>query len=133
MKEVVQFIDTRFFVEILLLLVGFILGSWFEIWRDKRKEFNEIADVVNQTLNRELESLKTANGVTKGPSDADFEKLRRRLYWFNRRGFEKVLKNYQANKSSENWDYNELNEPYYKDTEKIISSINTLLSYTKRR
>lgn len=50
------------------LLVGVILGHWLTIGRDKRKEFNEIAFQVRQSLLTQIEEIKNKKFRADYPS-----------------------------------------------------------------
>lgn len=50
-------------VNIILFLAGLAIGNWLAVGRDKRKEFNQIADKVYLKLKKQKESVKKNSAV----------------------------------------------------------------------
>lgn len=133
MKEIVQFIDVRFLVEILILVVGIILGNRFAIFRDKRKEFNDVADEVHFALKKQKETIENGRAVKRGPEDKDLEDLKRRIPFYKRRKLEASLQKYFEATSKENWNQDGYGNAFYNDTNKVIESIDSLIQFTGRK
>lgn len=120
-------------VNIILFLAGLIIGNWLAIGRDKRKEFNQIADKVCLALKKQKQRVEENSAVVTRPEENDLEKLKRRISIFKKKSFEESLNRYIDATSSKNWKQDEYGQPFYKDSQKVIQSIEDLLSYTKRK
>lgn len=120
-------------VNVILFLAGLILGNWLAIGRDKRKEFNEIAETVYLALKKQKKRIKESDAVVTGPEYNDLEKLKRRLSFFRKNSFEKSLHSYQSATSSENWKQDGYGQAFYKDSEIVLQAIDELLQYTSRK
>ena len=125
--------STEIITNIASLILGIILGNWLAIGRDKRKEFNEVADVVHLKLKKELKNVGETGALVSGPTAKDFENFKRRLPFFKKKNFTKALEKYRVNKTMDNWAHDEYNQPFYKDSKMVSESIEGLLKFTDRR
>jgi len=64
-------------VNIILFFAGLTLGNWLAIGRDKRKEFNEVADEVHFALKKQKENIENGTAAKRGPKDNELENLKR--------------------------------------------------------
>lgn len=94
MSAIHDFISHPFF-SVFSALLGFLFGQRFNLWRDRRKELNEAADVVFEGLHRELEHHWSPNGHV---ASVEFANLRRRLEWWRRGSFDHALAAYEKAK-----------------------------------
>lgn len=120
-------------VNIILFLAGLILGNWLAIGRDKRKEFNEVADEVHFALKKQKETIQNGRAVKRGPEDKDLEKLKRRIPFYKKRKLDTSLQKYFEATSKENWKQDGYGEIFYNDTKKVIESIDSLIQFTSRK
>lgn len=111
-------------------LAGGFIGHWLSIGRDKRKEFNTVAENVYLALEKER-NAKSPN-VT-GPSHEDFLRLRRCLPFWSRRNFEHAMCNYEESKGAREQFVTKPDDPIYHNPEVLVAAINDLLVYTKRK
>ncbi len=128
-QSIINTLETLFIHPAFTALLGFIAGHYWTLWREKRKEFNAIADPIRHTL---LFESKKPSPYTKGINDLDILRLRDVLPFWKRFRFDVAVRNYQESKDSKN-QKNELGTVYFIDTEKIIRSIKSLLKFTKRK
>jgi len=120
-------------VNIILFLTGLILGNWLAIGRDKRKEFNEIADDVHYSLIEQKNDIEKGRAVKRGPEDKEIENLKRRMPFYKKKSFEKSLRNYLRATSNENWKRDGYGDTSYEDSQKVIDSINELIQFISRK
>jgi hypothetical protein len=109
-------------------LIGLIIGHRLAIGRDKRIEFNAIAEPIRIQLLHEKESLKPTSG---GPHSVDLMRLRERLPFWKRGRFDRALQNYQQGKKEQNWERDQYGHISYRDRTLIIHSIDALLRIVK--
>lgn len=62
-EEFLQILNMEITVNIILFLAGLAIGNWLAVGRDKRKEFNQIADKVYLKLKKQKESVKKNSAV----------------------------------------------------------------------
>jgi hypothetical protein len=111
---------------------GFIgggIGYLWAIYLSRRNEFNEAAEVVFAGLHRELEQHWAPGGNV---SNLDFAILRRRLYWYQHRGFDRTLAEYQKAKE-ECIGRDSAGGIIRTEPNKVKESTLNLLQYAKRR
>jgi hypothetical protein len=111
-------------------LVGGFIGHWLSIGRDKRKEFNTVAERVYLALEKERHEKSP---TVKGPSREDFLCLRRCLPFWSRRSFDCSLSNYELSKGERKQFVTKPDDPIYHDPEILVAAINDLLAYTRRK
>jgi len=114
-------------------LVGFLVGQRFNLWRDKRKEFNERSEDLFISLVKHIEG--TSNGTHV---DAKTRMLiEPYISLLKRKGFRKTIENYNAARNYIDGTYDpvtgnglSLNESKFKN---YRSCARKLLCYLKRR
>lgn len=89
MQEFIKGIVTNPFFSILAGLIGGWGGFRLGISQDRRKEFNEAAEVLFEELR---------NNVFR----PDFERFRRRLYWYQRFSYNRCVTEYHKATGPEN-------------------------------
>ena len=115
---------------LLTFLSGLLLGNWFAIGRDRRREFNEIADEIALLLIEKREGA-SEKLIWRGPTDIQLESLKRRT---NKKPVIQAVEIYlNAIADRENQETGELGDRSYKDPEKIITAIDNLLKYVQRK
>ncbi len=117
---------------IVIFLLGLLLGNWLSIGRDRRREFNEIADEVNTILRKERERA-VERLVSDGISFEQFQHLKRRVSCFSARGLNKAISAYNVARGPEFWELDSFGQPHYIEPEKIIVAIDALLGYVHRK
>ncbi|MFO7970460.1 MAG: hypothetical protein R6U40_01775 [Desulfobacterales bacterium] len=120
-------------IKILIFLFGMVIGNWLAIGRDKRKEFNEIADAVYSALDKEAANIRGNGAVVDGPDYAALSNLRRRLPFYNKNKFNNAVENYKKQKSEKNWKQDGYGQAFYIQPENVLSSIDELKKYTNRK
>ncbi len=120
-------------IKILIFLFGMVIGNWLAIGRDKRKEFNEIADAVYSALDKEAANIRRNGAVVDGPDYATLSNLRRRLPFYKKNGFNKAVENYKKQKSEKSWKQDGYGQAFYIQPENVLSSIDKLKEYTNRK
>jgi hypothetical protein len=129
--------STQFLITILThpaftAAIGFLAGHFLAIGRDRRKEFNEAAKVINEKLFKERRNPTPLASV---PSDTERDVFAQHLFFVKRRNFYYAVEKY--NKIKEDADIRMLEGVIgcgrYKNESLIINEINNLLRYTKRR
>lgn len=121
------------FVNVILFIAGLVFGNWLAIGRDKRKEFNDVADKVYLALKKQKERVKESDAVISGPDDDDLERLKRILSIFKKKRFVKCINRYRAVTSSDNWKRDQVGQAFYKDSEIVLQAIDELIQHTSRK
>lgn len=110
--------------EILWGLGGFLIGAYlghrFAVFRDRRSEFNEIADRVFIALDQEVRSCTP---YTAGPRSDDVAILRRRMSWFVRRRFDRAFEEYNEAKRGNTSEPDGRGHVHYISVERIKQAI----------
>lgn len=137
MKDFLNFIkDYPSFVGIVAIFfstIGIFIGNWLAIGRDKRKEFNETADILAEIITKERGNLYPISNVI------DFYAFRRILGKRELIRFDKCVEKYEKTKNDAVIDYSKADgpfcggSPYYHDPIPIIATIDKLLKFTKRK
>jgi len=117
-------------ISLMTFFLGLFLGNRLSIGRDKRKEFNAIAEPIRVILFKEKQN---PTPYTKGIDDIDIFKLRELLPLWRRVGFDITVKRYRENKSEKNTVTKSPGVVYFINTEKVINNIETLLKFTKKK
>jgi hypothetical protein len=111
-------------------LIGLLVGNRMAIGRDKRKEFNAIAEPIRIILLQEREKLSSCSAI---PNKVDLVLFRERLPFWKRGAFDRALQNYQKSKSEENLVRDQYGSVFYKNRPLVIHNIDSLLKITKIR
>jgi hypothetical protein len=118
----------------LLSLFTFFLGLFFghrlTLWRDQRKEFNDITQPIRAAL---LKERTNPIPYTAGPSEIDADLLESALPIWKRRGFRKALDAYHQAKKKNIVQEKTYGTCSFANTEEIIQHINYVLHYTTRK
>ena len=109
-------------------LIGLLVGNRLAIGRDRRKEFNSLAERIRIQLLREKEGPSPNSAI---PDKVTFMLFRERLPFWKRRAFDRALQNYQNSKKEQNWERDQYGSVSYKDQTLIIHSIEALLNIIK--
>jgi hypothetical protein len=126
--EIINSILTQPLWSVLTGLVGFYFGQRFSLWRDRRKEFNELADALFVKLSKERENDWAMCCI----ANIEMETFARRLPIYNRAGFSRCKEEYYKAKS-DNIGIDEYGGRFYHDTTSIITAIDGLLKFTERK
>ncbi|MEP2447792.1 MAG: hypothetical protein ABJI69_11215 [Balneola sp.] len=119
--------------DLIIFLLGLLLGNWLAIGRDKRKEFNQIADDIYLNLYKEKKALEISNNIPRGPDYDSLETLKRRSSFLKKRALLKVVQEYKKAKSSKKR-YDSANQPIsYETPEVLIESIEKLIKKIERK
>lgn len=78
-------------------LIGFLLGNWLTIGRDRRKEFNSLIDPIRYDL---LIIRNHPQSGIRGTYVITFALIREKLPFWKRKGFDRAIENYNKNKST---------------------------------
>lgn len=118
---------------ILGALFGYIIGNRLSISRDRRKEFNKIAESLAVALTQE----RNFPGVD---TTIDFFAFRRvlnrwELFWFDKylKEYEQAKKNAQIDPPEQNELFTVIGSGRYHNPNPIVKSIDKLLKFTKRK
>lgn len=117
-------------IQVLIFLSGLIIGNRLAIGRDRRKEYNIIAEKIRLGLIKEKEYIIEGNMAIEGTEDTDFKKLMFQLSWYKLRRFNNLLSEYKEIKKKEHYN-NKYGGSFYHDSIPVLSSINKLLKFTK--
>ena len=82
---------------IVTLLIGFLLGHYLTIGRDRRKEFNELIKSVRLML-WFIRDYPCSNAMQ--PSNIDYRLIREKLPFWKRKGFDRAVKSYEQSKGA---------------------------------
>jgi hypothetical protein len=78
-------------------LIGFLLGHYLAIGRDRRKELNELIKPVRIML-WFIRDYPFSNAMQ--PSNIDYRLIREKLPFWKRRGFDRAVKSFEQSKSA---------------------------------
>lgn len=117
-----------YLLSFLTFCLGLFLGHRLALWRDRRKEFNEIAQPLREVL---LKERDRASPLVKGLGVIEADRLESLLPFWRRRAFRNDWKVYCESKKSTFCD--SIGQSYYKNTESIVTHIDNILRYTKRK
>jgi hypothetical protein len=109
-------------------LIGLLVGNRLAIGRDRRNEFNSLAEPIRKLLLREKERLNPYSPI---PDKIDLLLLRERLPFWKRKRFDQALFNYQKSKNEKNIIRDRYGSVSYKDQFLVVHSIDTLLKIKK--
>lgn len=115
------------------VLIGGIVGNRLAIGRDRRREYNEIADALHERLEHQAliaqkdQFPNDANGV----DETSFISLRRRLSGRKNRALDVAIEEYSAAKKE--CGYFEEGIYHFNDPETLIKAIRQLQSFVKQR
>lgn len=112
----------------LTFCLGLFLGHRLALWRDRRKEFNEIAEPLREVLLKERDS---ASPLAKGLGVIEADRLESLLPFWRRRTFRNDWKVYCESKKSTYRD--SIGQCFYKNNESIVAQIENILRYTRRK
>lgn len=124
-----QFIANPAFA-ILTGCIGFFFGHRIALSRDKRKEYNEIADRIYLALKKERERLEAPIG---GPNEDDFRLFSRHLGFFERKSFESNYNRYKSVKTGGNTYIDSFGQQFYLNEVLVRNAIDKLTKNVKRR
>jgi hypothetical protein len=109
-------------------LIGFLIGNRFALDRDKRKEFNNLIEPLRHDLicvrNHPSSEIKGCWMITA-------TLIREKLPIWKRKGFDRVVENYNKSKSEENRILDHMGGFTYKDKARIVHAANSFLRYLK--
>jgi len=122
-------------------VISFFLGGTLTyfihrlaISRDRRKEYNVIAEEIALALIKERRDTANSNAICSGPKDSDFNKLSFKLSGRKSRTFNVLLEEY--NDSKKNSKFTEPDPHGHRrlhDNTLILKSIDKLIKFTKPR
>jgi hypothetical protein len=116
------------FLSLLTFCLGLFVGHRLTLSRDRRKDFNEVAQPLREILLKER-CGPSPNSAGIGKVDAD--RLESVIPIWKRSSFKKAWEAYC--KSKEEIFQDPIGQPFYKNPENIISHIDNVLNYTKRQ
>ena len=115
-------------------ILGALLGNWLSHYfsgnRDRRKEFNEAAEVLNIKL---IAERNNASPFAHSPTDIEFELFSQRLPFWKKEGFDRYVNKYTKTKTDNERQNSETGEISYHDKAPIVSAVTELLKFTKRK
>ncbi len=117
---------------ILTYLIQLFISHYLTLGRDKRKEFNVIAEEITLALIKERQFASNANTAHGGPDDSDFNRLAFKLSGCKLKRFNILLKEYNENKRK-NTKKDKFGHESFHDNSLILKSIDKLIKFTKPR
>ena len=89
-------LEIKYVIPFITLFIGGLIGNWLALSRDKRKEFNEAASLLFETL--EIQKSVALSGsfpATANETDkTTFIQIKRKITFCKRKGFEKAIDKY---------------------------------------
>lgn len=119
-----------YLISLFTFFLGLFLGHRLALGRDRRKEFNDIAQPIRAVLLKEREN---PTPYARGPSEIEADLLESAMPFWKRGGFSKALAAYRNAKKK-----NIVQEAMYgtcsfANTDEIIQHIDYVLHYTTRK
>jgi hypothetical protein len=118
-----------YLINTLSFLVGLLLGHRLALWRDKRKELNDIADPIRALLFKER---NRPSPMFAGPTEIDADRLQYALPFWRRRSFSNAWNAYQQAKQ-QGIGRGPCGSCYFVNPDNIVSHIDAVLAYTVKR
>lgn len=116
-------------LNLLCFLFGVLVGHRLSLWRDRRKEFNDVSQPLRELL---LEEQRRLTPTQPGVTLLDADRLLGVLPWRRRRGFRAAWHAYsQAKQASTKHDG--LGAASFAAPEEVARRIARLLRYTGRK
>lgn len=112
-------------VPIFTFIAGGLLGHWLAIHRDRRKEFNAVADPLALVLD-DQESMPSTD------VEIDFREVRRHFTGWSLWFFDRAVSEYYRSLSFENLERNGEYD-YIEDNERVREAARRLLWWLRRR
>jgi hypothetical protein len=112
------------------ILLGTLLTHRFSLSRDRRKEFNEVAQRIRSPL---LKEHADPSPYRKVFSADDIDLFLQALPFWRRHSFRAALEKYEQAKKDAYTQEEEYGQAMYKDTAAIKTTVTRLLAYTKMR
>ena len=109
-------------------IIGGIFGHRLSLRRDRRKEFNEIAEPIRELL---LKERRDRSPYVRGLTKIKVDQLESVLPWWSKRRFRTIWNAYQ--KSKEQLAVDPVGGRSYRSFDEIAVHIDRLLRYTKRQ
>jgi len=128
MWDFVQQIIKHPFFGVVWGLVGFFTGNRFALNRDKRKEFNNLIEPLRHDL---IGVINHPSSGIRGSWMITATLIREKLPFWKRKGFDRVVQNYNKSKSDENRIPDNMGGFTYKDTAQIVHAAKSFLKYLK--
>jgi hypothetical protein len=114
---------------LLTFFLGTVFGHWLAVFRDKRKEFNDAAPPVRTWL---LNDIQKPSPDRNPPTKIELDTFVSNLGIVDRIKFLKAYE--KQNLDRENTKFRDgFGQVLYKDSSKIIQSLESCLKYTKRK
>jgi hypothetical protein len=122
--------DPAVALSVVTFLIGLIAGNRLALGRDRRKEFNEAAQAIRDTL---VMQKKRIRPTSPSPTVVEIDRFEQLLPLWKRRGFRAAFEHYLRSRRE-----CEAREPLmggvvYTDPAPIHASIEHILKYTKLR
>ena len=114
---------------ILMFLCGALLGHWLSIGRDKRKEFNELADTIRSRFEKQAANPSIYN---KTLAD-DVALLRHHMTRKKQQKYDKAIENYKAAIGEANHSFNAAHEVFYTNKELVAQAAQAIVNFLPRR
>lgn len=114
---------------ILSFLIGTLFGHWLAIHRDRRAEFNELADGLFLIIEKQAAS---PNPYPRFPYD-DLRLLRRHMSWYQRIRFDAAIENYEKASGPDNYRADAYGQCFYKDDEIVKKAAKRPCRFLHRR
>jgi len=111
-------------------LIGLFVGNWLAIGRDKRKEFNCIAERITIAL---LKARESPSPYDEWPDKMDIHFFREALPFWRRRRFDAALCTWKQAHADDNTTQGKHGDISYKDTNLVVHSIDRLLKLTRKK
>lgn len=112
-------------------LIGYLVGNWLTIGRDRRKEFNDLVAPMRKSLLYIRDNPISAS-LTRD-SMITFTLIREKLPYWKRSGFDKAIDNYKQSKNISNRKSDGMGGFLNADKSAIIHAVDDLLKYLKPR
>jgi hypothetical protein len=113
-------------------LLGALLNHYFSTHRDRRKEFNAAASIINEKF---INEQNNPSPLTNGPTETEIEVFALHLSTKDRHNFFKAIDEYNKVKNESDVSSPEgiIGILYYSDPSLIVDKIRKVMNFTKRR
>lgn len=112
-------------------LGGLLIGNWLAIAKDKRLEFNAIADIACEKLHKQLLDLDKGR-CFHVLGDNETRALQWRVFGTRRLSFSKAIREYQIHAGHDSCDNDGFGRYFYKNPEKARKAVLRLQRYARR-
>ena len=119
------------YASLFTFFLGLLLGNRLALWRERRKEFNEVAVRIRVALKERADDPQPYFSTAEKIEKADMELFIHLLPIWKRSRFKRVWQVYEAERKFITRD--EAGQAYYESPQKVANALQNAISFTVLR